>query len=157
MKWRVLLVFVVVLLAWPTVLTHLFFWRIEHRLNLKINRKPLFTFVPGSIQLNGDFLEWKDHLKVQSGSLAVHFPISVLFQRQYPILLEGRNLTVEFSPGLRKTLGGSEFSFDRVAARLKIDSRHGVDIDFLDAESKTIQFHLSGGPKRGRNLSIQTG
>lgn len=145
------------LLLWPSFLTHLFFWRIERRLNLEINRKPVFTVIPGLIRLNGDFLEWKDRLRVRSGSLEIRFPVSALFRKQYPITLEGNNLRVEIAPGLREALGGSEFLFDRFSARLKIRSEPGVDVDFLDAESKTIRFHLNGMSKRGNELTVPSG
>lgn len=154
---RILIGFVALLLLGPTGLTHFFFWRIEHRLHLKINGKPLFTWVPGFVRLKGNFLEWENRLWVRSGSLDIRFPISILFRKQYPISLEGKNLTVEFGPGFQEALGGHELTFERVATRLLINSKGGLEIDFLDAESKTIQFHLSGQPKQGSALTGEGG
>lgn len=146
---------VVAFLFWPTAMTHLFFWRIEHLLSLKVRGKPLITMIPGSARLSGNFVEWKDHLRVKSGTLSIRFPISTFFRAEYPIVLDGQNLTVEFGPDLAKTLGRSEMFFDQIRARVIIQSKKGVDIDYLDAQSKTIQFHLAGSQAKASGLEAQ--
>ncbi len=135
---------VVILL--PTLLTHFFFWRIEHRLKLKIHRKPIVFLVPGVIHINGPFLEWPNRLYVRSGDLTIQYPCWAIFQNKVPLSLNGHNLEVEAGPELLHSLGQETIVFDRVTANLVIDGKR-IDIDSLDAESKTVQFHLKKLPQ----------
>ena len=148
---RVVLWFAVVLILLPTLFTHFFFWRIEHRLNLKIHRKPLVTLFPGTIHLSGPFLEWQNRFYVRSGELVVHFPFWSIFQNEVLISLDGRDLVVEAGPALLRSFGHDRITFDHVAAKLVVRSKD-IDIDFLHAESKLIQFHLK---KPSRSKKIQ--
>ncbi len=150
-KKRVFWWFATVLVLLPTFLTHLFFWQIEHRLKLKIHGKPLGALFPGTINLSGSFLEWQGRFRVRSGFLTIHYPPVAMFQSKFPLVLEGRDLVVEAGSDMQRTLGRGEITFDRVAAKLIIGSKH-ADIEFLDAESKTIQFHLKSASQSG-NLS----
>jgi len=128
----------------PSLSTHLFLWRLERRLQLKIGSKPFFTLWPGSVSVKHNLrLEWSDQLKVTSGSLAVRFPLSALVQDRFSISLEGKNLMVEPGLGFREVIGQSQVVFDRFATKFVIDSRRISDIEYLDAESKTMEFHLN--------------
>ncbi len=140
-KRRVFLWFAAIFVLLPTFLTHFFFWRIEHRLKLKIHCKPFVTLLPGTIHLSGPFLEWKNRLYIRSGYLTVHYPLAAIFQNKVSLTLNGHDLAVEAGPEFLHSLGAERVMFDHVAAKLAIGSKH-IDIDFLDAESKTIQFHL---------------
>ena len=145
---------VLILALMPTCLAHLFFWRVEHELSLRIDHKPLFASWPGFIRLEPVILNWQDRLQVKSGRLAVRFPISAVVRREFPISLKGENLTVELGSELKKVVGQEGIIFDRISAKFRIKSDRGVDIDFLDAESKTIQFHLtSASPKQSAKSS----
>lgn len=146
-NWRGFVWFAAIAILFPTVLTHLFFWRIEHRLNLKVHRKPFFTLLPGLIILDDVSLEWAGRLYVRSGSLKVQFPVTSILLNRFSLTLNGRNLAIQAGQELNQALGKNEIIFDRVSAKILIDSKRGIDIEFLDAESKTIQFHLSGSPK----------
>lgn len=146
-KRRLVIGFAVGVILFPTLSTHLFFWRIEHGLNLKIHRKPLFVLLPGFIHLDPVSLEWAGRLYVRSGSLEVRFPWTGMLPSRLPISFEGRNLAIQAGPELSKALGKNEVIFDRVSAKILVNSRRAIDLEFLDAESKTIQFHLSNSPK----------
>ena len=143
-KWQALVLLAALLLACPTLLAHLFFWRIEYSLNLKVLKKPMFIPLPGVIHLKNASLIWPDYFRLDSGSLTVRYPVTALFQIQYPISLSGENLAVTFSPQLQKTVGQEKVVFDRVDTRLVIRSKRLEDIEYLNAESKTLQFHLKG-------------
>ena len=150
-KHRVFWWFAAALILLPTLLTHLFLWQVEHRLKLKIYGKPLVTLFPGTINLNGSFLEWQGRFRVRSSFLTVRYSPLAMFQSKFQLFLEGHDLTVVAGSEMERTLGRREIIFDHVAAKLFIRSKH-VEIEFLDAESKTIQFHLKGSHRTG-NLS----
>lgn len=134
----------VIVLILPSLATHLFLWRLERRLDLKIKSKPFFTFWPGSVSVRDNLhLEWSDQLKATSGSLRVRFSLPALMGSRFSISMEGRNLMVEPGPGLRGTIGQSQIFFDRFSTKLTIDSRRISEIEYLDAESKTMEFHLN--------------
>ena len=134
----------VLILILPSLSTHLFLWRLERRLKLKIGSKPFFTLWPGFISVKDHLhLEWSDQLKVTSGSLSVQFPLSALVLNRFPISMKGSNLKVEPGLGLRGVIGQNQVSFDHFRAKLVIDSRRISDIEYLDAQSKTMEFHLN--------------
>ena len=138
---RLVLSLAIVLILLPTLLAHFIFWKVEHRLKLKIYHKPFFVLLPGSVRLTGDFLEWNNRIRVRSGVLTIRYPLTAILNAQFPLRLEGRHLVVEAGPEFYQALGSKQIMFDRVSAKLIIRSKQ-VDIDFLDAESKTVQFHL---------------
>ncbi|MBI4368133.1 MAG: hypothetical protein HY588_01925 [Candidatus Omnitrophica bacterium] len=146
-RFLVALVVVLILLS-PSVLAHLFFWRIEYRLNLHVDDKPFLTLVPGRIHLTHASLNWKEKLRVTSGDLRVRFPISAVLGGRYTIVLDGESLAVQLGPELRKSLGSDTIVFDRFQAKIRILSKRDIRIDFLNAESKTIQFHLTGNGEK---------
>lgn len=153
-KHRIFWWFVAVVVVLPTLWMHLFFWRVEHRLKLTIYRKPLIALFPGTIKLSGSFLEWQGRLRVRSGFLTIHYPPVAMLQNKFPLFLEGRDLAIEAGPEIQRTLGRRQVTFDRVAAKLIIRSKH-VDVEFLDAESKTVQFHLKSESQQRSLSSIQ--
>ncbi|GEM_PF-4452606 len=114
----------------------------EHRIGLRVRNKPLLTFFPGTIRLNPAVMDFKDYLNIKSGIVTVHYPLSALFQNHFPLSIHAENLLVEPGPDLKKTLGQNTVLFDRISAKLSIQRNQTVSFEFLDAESKTIQFHL---------------
>lgn len=145
------LVVLLILLLTPTALMHLFLWRIEHRLDFKIHRRPLVSFVPGFISLEDLSATWRGRLKIDSGVLLVRYPLSALLSSRIPVAFKGEEVSVQFDVEFEKLAGIREVVFDRIEARVIIGSKHSrrsVEIDYLDAESKTIQFHL-GRKKEG--------
>ena len=140
----------VLFLILPSLSTHLFLWRLERRLELKIGSKPFFTLWPGSISVKNNLhLEWSDQLKVTSGSLTVRFPLSALIRNRFPIAMEGSHLKVEPGLGFRGVIGQDQVFFDHFATKLVIDSHRISEIEYLDAQSKTMEFHLnSKSPKK---------
>ena len=150
---RILIGAALFLVVSPTLLMHLFFWRIEKGLDLKIYRKPFFTFIPGSIHIRNVSLVWRDRLTVNSGSVAIHYPVLAILKREFPISLKGESLAIRFGPEFERVIGSKRVVFDHVDAKLIIGSKHSrrkVEIDSLDAESKTIQFHLAGKSQNDR-------
>ncbi|MBI4395236.1 MAG: hypothetical protein HY583_03455 [Candidatus Omnitrophica bacterium] len=143
--WILVLIF---LISLPTFVNHFFFWRLERRLGLKVHRKPWVFLLPGSISLNPVLMDWQGYFSVRSGSLKINYPMLSLFTNQYPLFLEGKRLAVQFSPELRKAVGTDQVIFDHFAAKVILKSGRAMDIEFLDAESKTIQFHLSLVPQK---------
>ena len=145
LNWRVFITFATLIALWPTMLAHFFFWRIEYSLHLKVQRKPFFFLVPGHLRLHNSYVDWQDRFRVSSGFITVRYPIALVFLEEFPLTIKGENLAIEFRPELRKTIGQKQIIFSKVSARIVIRPRQKekVDIDFLDAESKTIQFHLS--------------
>ena len=148
-KWQAIAGLAMIAIMWPTIAMHLFFWRIEHQMKLRIYSKPFFTLLPGSVHSDRVSLKWGDRLHIRSGSAAVRFP-SLSLGEKFPISFEGKNLVIDFGPELKKVLGQEGITFDRVSAKLVIGSNEKLEIEFLDAESKTIQFHLKGvGSQKG--------
>ncbi|MBI4000003.1 MAG: hypothetical protein HY351_05240 [Candidatus Omnitrophica bacterium] len=133
----------ILLIGLPTFLTHLLFWRIEHRLGLRVYQKPVFNLLLGSIHLHPVSLDWQNYLRVRSGTLKIEYPVASIFTNRNIFLLEGQNLAVEFAPELQKAVGSDRIVFDRVVAKVILNPARKVEIEFLDAESKTIQFHLN--------------
>lgn len=144
MNWRKTALAVGALAALPTVLTHLFLWQVERRLDLKIHRKPVFVLVPGAFDLKQTSLEWKDRLHVKAGTLSVEFPPTAFVRSRFPVSLRGKNLSVAFGSEWAASVGQEDVLFDIVDAELVVGGKTGFDIRSLDAESKTIQFHLKG-------------
>jgi hypothetical protein len=140
---KALLVVAVIALA-PTIGGHLFLWQMERRLDLKILKKPVFMLWPGRLTLKEVKFEWKDKITVTSGTLSLKYPLTAIFRVRYPFFLAGRNLSVQAGPIFRPALGSGQVLFDDVRAELIVDPVRGLDINSLDAESKTIQFHLKG-------------
>lgn len=143
---RFLIYAALVLLISPTLLMHFFFWKIERGLDLKIYRKPFFALIPGFIRIQNISLAWRDHLTVDSGSVAVQYPVWMILMRELPISLKGENLVVKFGPKLKQMVASDHVVFDHVKAELIIGSTYSdrrVKIESLDAESKTIKFHLT--------------
>ena len=128
----------------PTVLTHIFLWEVEHRLGLSIHKKPVFVMVPGSFDLRQTSLEWKNKLRAKAGTLSVEFPPTAILRFHFPMVLRGKNILVEFGSELAQSVGQKNVFFDLVHAELIVGGRSGFDINSLDAESKTVQFHLRG-------------
>ncbi|MBI4373127.1 MAG: hypothetical protein HY585_05320 [Candidatus Omnitrophica bacterium] len=126
-----------------TFSTQLFFWRLEHRLDLKVYRKPFLVLLPGSIHLRPAQLDWHGYFSVRSGSLKVRYPVLLFFKKRYAVSLDGQNLAVEFGPELRKAVGGDQVVFDELKAKVVLGRSRDVGIEFLDAKSKTMQFSLS--------------
>lgn len=144
MSWRKTAVVVGVLAVWPTVWTHLFLWQVEHRLDLKIHRKPVFVLVPGAFDLKQTSLEWKDRLHVKAGTLSVEFPPTALLRSYFPVVIHGKNLSVAFGSEWAASVGQEDVLFDFVNMELVVGGKRGFDIRSLDAESKTIRFSLKG-------------
>jgi hypothetical protein len=135
---------VAIMLFLPTIATHLFLWRLEHRLELRIGSKPFFTWRAGLIQVKKNLrFEWRDQLKVTSGSARVRFPLEAIVLNRFPISIDGNNLMVEPGPGFRELIGQNQIFFDHFSAELVIDSRRISEIGYLDAKSKLIEFHLN--------------
>jgi len=147
LNWRVFAALAALIALWPTAMAHLFFWRIENGLNLKVHQKPLFFLVPGHIHLRNSYIDWEGKFRVSSGSIEVDYPASMIVLNEFPISIKGKGLAIEFGPELRQAIGQDQVVFDRVSTRIVLRPKRKVDIDFLDAESKTIQFHLSAQPK----------
>ena len=144
MNWRRAALVLGVLAVFPTLLTHVFLWAIEIRLGLNIHRKPLFVLIPGTFEIKGASLEWKDQLQVRAGTVSVEFPPTAVVRPYFPMVIQGKNLSVVFEAGLADSIGQKEVLFDFVDAELVVGGKTGFDIRSLDAESKTIQFHLKG-------------
>ena len=143
-NWRKIAVVIGILAITPTALTHLFLWEVEQRLNLKIRRKPVFVALPGVFTLKQASLEWKQKLRVEAGTLSVRFPVTAIVRAHFPLALSGKNLSVKFDSELASAVGQQNVLFDSVRAELLVGGKSGFDINSLDAESKTIQFHLKG-------------
>ena len=126
----------------PSLLTHLFFWRIERRLTLKINKKPLLVFSLGSIRLNEADIEFNRFLKVKAGSIQIDYPFFVFLQSTFELKIKGQNLLVIPDEELRKVLGQNDVLFEQVSAKLLILPDRKISFEYLDAQSKTLQFHL---------------
>ena len=134
----------VLILVLPSLSTHLFLWRLERRLDFKIRSKPFWTPWPGLVSVRDHLnLEWSDQLKVTSGSLTVRFPLTALISDRFSISADGQNLMVEPGVELRKVIGQNQVFFDRFSTKLRFDARRISEIEYLDAESKTMQFHLN--------------
>ena len=132
----------------PTFVTHLLLWRIERRLDLKIYGKPYFVLFPGSIQLHGAFLDWPGRFRVRSGRLSVWYPLVAVLQGKFSIVVKGSDVVLDIGPELQKVIGQDEVAFERLSAKFLIHSRRDIEIDHLDAESKTLEFHLSNKPRQ---------
>lgn len=157
LRWRTILVCGVALVVLtPTFLMHLFFWRIEHRLNIRVHRKPYISFLPGTIDLHRVSLDWQDRLHVREGSLKINFPPLEVWLGEYSVTLLGQNLAVEFGSDLQKTLGAENVVFDRVSAKFLIRGKKDFDVEYLDAESKTFQFHLKGQQQTQRTIETES-
>ncbi len=114
----------------------------ENRIGIKIHHKPLFSIFLGTVNLKNAAMDFEDYLKIKSGTATIHYPLNGLFRRTLLLSIQAENLAVEPGAELKSALGHSEVIFDRVSARLLIQPDRKVVIDFLNAESKTIQFHL---------------
>ena len=82
------------------------------------------------------------YLKVKSGTARIEYPLTVLFRRTFLISIEARNLVMDPGIEIKNIMGDQEVIFDKISAKLLIRSDQKVSIEFLDADSKTIQFHL---------------
>lgn len=114
----------------------------ENRIGIKIHHKPLVSLSLGSVHLKNAAMDFKDHLQIKSGTARIRYPMSVLFRRTFPISIEAENLVVEPGAELRSVLGDQQIVFDRISAQFLIQPNRKVLIEFLDADSKTVQFHL---------------
>jgi len=144
LNWRVVAGVAVTLFVVPSILTHLFLWRVESALDLEIDGKPFFAFYPGTVDLSRSSIVWKDRFAARPSSLVVRYPILQLLSGRIPVSLEGTNVAVSFGPKFSALIGHEEVLFDVVSARVISSRAVGLEIDFLDAQSKTIQFQLSG-------------
>lgn len=133
-----------VLALTPTLITHLFLLGIEQRLNVRIHRKPVLVALPGFFTLKQASLEWGQKFRVNAGTLSVRFPLTAVLGFRFPLVLRGRDLSVEFGPEWVQAVGQKNVFFDSVNAELMVGGPSGFDINSLDAESKTVQFHLRG-------------
>ncbi|MBI4358692.1 MAG: hypothetical protein HY584_05265 [Candidatus Omnitrophica bacterium] len=140
-QWLLFSVLILVVVT-PTFLAHIFLWKIERRLNLKVYHKPFFILLPGRILLRPAALEWQDHLRVRSGTLLIHYPWWVIGGGKFSVFLQGENLEVEFGPEFQNVLGQEDAIIDRARVKFWIQSKRVVDVEFLKIESKTIQFQL---------------
>lgn len=82
------------------------------------------------------------YLKVKSGTAKIQYPFTILFRRTFPITIEAWDLVVEPGVEIKKMMGDREVVFDKISARLLIRPNQKLAIEFLDADSKTVQFHL---------------
>jgi len=144
-KWRRFLWLAVPLLLAPSLLAHLVLWRFEDHLHLEVNRRPWFSFVPGTIDLSRSELIWKDHFRVRPGSLKVHYPILGILTGEFPISVEGKELLVTFESHFAQLFGDKELRFRQVSAQVNLSASRGFEIKSLDADSATIEFHLHPG------------
>lgn len=109
---------------------------------MKIHHKPLFNFNLGSVNLSNAAMDFEDHFQIKSGTAKVSYPLSIIFRKTFPLSIHARNLVVEPSAELKSVLGDQRIMFKTVSAKFIIQPRQKVVIEFLDAESETIQFHL---------------
>ncbi|OGX03021.1 MAG: hypothetical protein A3G87_05165 [Omnitrophica bacterium RIFCSPLOWO2_12_FULL_50_11] len=144
MKPRVVIGLVLPLLFLPSFFTHVVLWRIEDYLGIKVSRKPILTFHPGKIDLSGTAIEWNDGLRTQSGILEVRYPLHRALLGDIPISVDAKELAVTFGPRWSQVIGQEHVVFDHVSARVLATSTGQIQVDYLNAESKTIQFHLKG-------------
>ncbi len=93
-------------------------------------------------------MDFKNYLSVTSGTATIRYPLSILFSGSIPLTIEAVHLAVEPEAELIHALGQQSVLFDRIRGKLIIGPNREISIDYLDAESKTIQFHL--GPKGSR-------
>jgi len=131
------------LILLPSILAHVVLWRIEQLLDLKIEQKPYLTFRIGALELGDASLHWKDYLQVRSGSLHVRYGVSGILTGKFPISLEGDELVVTFGPKLRDLVGQNEAVFDHLSAKVMTTASGEIEIEFLKAQSKTLQFNLT--------------
>lgn len=87
-------------------------------------------------------MELKDYVRVKSGTLEVKYPWSIIFGSSFALLLEGEDIVAAPGKELEKVLGTHEVLFDRISAKMHIKPDKSIFFEYLDAESKTIQFHL---------------
>ena len=111
-------------------------------MGVKIRHKPLFNFNLGSVSLKNAAMDFEDHFQIKSGTAKVSYPLSVIFRKTFPLSIHAENLVVEPSTELKSVLGDQQIVFETVSAKFIIQPKRQVVIEFLDAESKTVQFHL---------------
>jgi len=87
-------------------------------------------------------MDFEDHFQIKSGTAKVNYPLSIIFRRTFPLSIEARNLVMEPSAELKSVLGDQQIVFETVSAKFVIQPKRQVVIEYLDAESKTVQFHL---------------
>ena len=120
----------------------------ESRIGLKVHHKPLFTPFLGSVRLEDAAMDVKDYLTIKSGTARIRYSLN-MFQRSYPVSIQAENLAVEPGIELKKTLGNQLVVFDTISIRLIFLPHKKMLIEYLDAESKTIQFHLGAKDLNG--------
>ncbi len=109
---------------------------------MKIHHKPLFNFNLGSVSLKNAAMDFEDHFQIKSGTANVSYPLSIIFRRTFPLSIHAQNLVVKPGAELKSVLGDQQIIFKTVSAKFIIQSKRAVVIEFLDAESATVQFHL---------------
>ena len=142
---RFLFGLLLLLVCLPSFVSNFLFWRLEHRMEIKIHHKPYFTPFLGVIHLRNASLDFKDVLKIKSGSVVIHYPLTAVFKNDFPMSLRAKNIVLEAGPELRKTLGNEQVIFDQVSADLILQPKRKVSVQYIDATSKTIQFHFGSG------------
>ena len=136
-------VVLVALVFFPTLFSHVVLWRLEHKLNCKIGRKPLVFLMPGYLKLDPASVNWKQgKLNIISGTLFVRYPIYAWLWPRFTFTLDGKQLTVQLGSELAKAVGREKIIFTRVQGKFLVRGNQQWDIVYLDAESDSIEFHL---------------
>lgn len=143
-KSRIVIGFILPVLFLPSLLTHLVLWRMEEFVDLKVVRKPWFFFHPGKIDLKGTQIEWNDRLQAEAGRLEVRYPVHRALFGNIPLSVEAEKLAVSFGPRWSRVIGHEHVVFDHVSAKVVALSSGEIQLDYVNAESKMIQFHLKG-------------
>ena len=140
--WRGIILTIAAWVIVSTLGTRVVLWQLEHRLNVKIHRKPFVVLVPGTVRLRNTLVDWNKRLQVRSGFLELRYPIYAFFWPWFSFSLRGENLAVNFTGNLRKTVGRDQVVFRRVSTTISVAAGRSMDVLYLDAESKEVEFHL---------------
>lgn len=87
-------------------------------------------------------MDFKDVFQITSGSAVIHYPLTAVFTNDFPMSLRAKNITLHAGHDLKNTLGGGQIVFDQISAQLVLEPKRKVSVQYLDAASKTVQFHF---------------
>lgn len=141
-------IFLAVLIGVSTLMGHFLMWRIESKLDIKVERKPIIFFIPGIVSLRNATINYGSRFQVYAKKIsAIYSPIGFVLLR-IPVHLSGHGVSIRLSPeiqGLDKSFSSGEIPIDKASGDLIVNLFGKVEIKALDVDSKVIQFHL--GPQ----------